>query len=143
MLQEVERRLGFLPEPVVLRTSARTGQGVERVLPAALALLRSLERRVPTAELNRLLREAVDGHAPPLAGRRRPHFYYCTQVSSRPFTVLAFVNDPSLVPAHYRRYLESFFRKRCGVTSAPVRVRLRERTRAAASGPGASPGDRG
>ena len=36
---------------------------------------------------------------------------------------------PDYVPEHYRRYLESFFRKRFGIRSAPVRVRLRPRRR--------------
>jgi GTP-binding protein len=131
--REIERRLAFVRDPVIVRTSALTGAGTGRVLPAALALLHAQERTPGTAELNRLLREAVETHAPPLAGRRRVHFYYCTQVSSHPFTLLIFVSDPALVSQSYRRYLESFFRRRCGVASAPLRLRLRRRPRGAES----------
>jgi GTP-binding protein len=127
---QLERKLAFVPDPVVLRISARTGAGVERLVPAALELLAAQTRRVSTSELNRTLEEAVRRHAPP-AGRRRASFYYCTQTSSRPFTVLIFVNDPRLVSTNYRRYLEGFFRERYAVASTPVRVRFRSRGRGA------------
>jgi GTP-binding protein len=124
---QLERKLSFVPDPVVLRISARTGAGVQRLLPAALKLLASQQIRVPTSQLNRSLEEAVARNAPPGQGRRRAHFYYCTQISSRPFTVLIFVNDPRLVPVNYRRYLEAFFRERYALASTPARVRFRSR----------------
>jgi GTP-binding protein len=127
VLADVERRLAFVRDPVVLRISATTGAGVQRVVPAALELLAALDRRVPTSDLNRTLEEAVRRHAPPTQGRRRAQFYYGTQTSTHPFTVLVFVNDPRLVPVNYRRYLESFLRERYGLSSVPVRVRLRTR----------------
>ncbi|MCE2391482.1 MAG: ribosome biogenesis GTPase Der [Proteobacteria bacterium] len=125
--RELERKLGFVADPVILRISAKTGLGVSQVLPRALALLDRVGVRVPTSELNRALETAVARHSPPTRGRRRPHFYYCTQISSRPFTVLVFVNDIGLVTDNYRRYLESYFRKTYDLESAPVRVRLRRR----------------
>ena len=62
-----------------------------------------------------------------LRGKRRARFYYATQVARRPFTVLVFMNHPDLIAPNYHRYLEGFFRKRVGVRSAPLRVRLRGR----------------
>ena len=103
--------------------------GTRQTLEAALTLHDEGERRIPTPELNRALAEAVERNQPPAAGRRRPRFYYATQVSARPFTLLLFTSDPQAVPANYLRYLESFFRKRFGIRSAPVRVRLRARSR--------------
>ena len=125
----VERRLRFIREPTLLRISAKTGKGTSRVLPAALALARESQRRVPTSEINQALRDALRQLQPPMGGRKRPRLYYATQISARPFTVLVFASNPDYVPEHYRRYLESFFRKRFGIRSAPVRVRLRPRRR--------------
>jgi GTP-binding protein len=129
VLRSVERRLAFVPDAVLLRISAKTGAGVAKLLPRALELLDRSQLKVPTSDLNRALEEAVERYAAPGRGRRRAHFYYCTQTSSQPFTVLIFMNDPSLVPENYRRYLEGFFRKRYGITSAPVRVKLRRRSK--------------
>jgi GTP-binding protein len=137
--RRLERRLGFVRDPVVLRVSAKTGAGVARLLPRVLELAANARRRVSTSELNRVLEEAVERNQPPLAGRRRPRFFYATQVSDRPFTVLVFVNDPELVPTHYQRYLVSFFRKRFGLRSGPIRVRLRARR----NDGGGSSGERG
>jgi len=125
--RQLERRLGFVPEPVLLRTSAKTGRGLARLLPEALRLHDDLDVEVPTAELNRALEEATTRNVPPLRGKRRARFFYATQIAKRPLTVLIFMNDPTLIAPNYHRYLEGFFRKRFGVRSAPVRVRLRGR----------------
>ena len=125
--RQLERRLGFVPDAVVVRTSALTGTGLARLLPEALALLDSLDVEIPTAELNRALEEATTRNVPPLRGKRRARFFYATQVATRPFTVLVFMNSPELIASNYQRYLEGFFRKRFGIRSAPLRVRLRGR----------------
>ena len=126
--RQLERRLGFVSEPVVLRTSAKTGKGLARLLPEALRLYDDLDVEVPTAELNRALEEATTRNVPPLRGKRRARFFYATQIAKRPLTLLVFMNDPTLIAANYHRYLEGFFRKRFGVRSAPVRVLLRGRS---------------
>ncbi len=127
VLRQLERKLGFLPDPVVLRTSAKTGLRLGQLIPRAIELMRELQLEIPTAEVNRTLEEAVKRHAPPMRGRRRARFFYATQTSSRPLTLLVFTNDPDLIPKNYRKYIESYFRKSFGVRSAPVRVRFRAR----------------
>lgn len=125
---QLDRKLGFVPEAEMAEISAKTGRGVRKLLPRAIALVRSQPRRLPTSELNRVLRSAVERNAPPASGRRRAHFYYATQVSESPLTVAIFLNDPELVPTNYRRYLVGVFRRHFGVRSAPLRVELRRRT---------------
>ena len=127
--RQLERKLRFVASPETAEVSALTGKGTQRVLPKAVALVRELRRRIPTPQVNRLLREALDRNAPPAAGRRRARFYYGTQISDRPLTIAVFLNDPKLVPENYRRYLEGFFRRRLEIRSAPVRILLRRRTR--------------
>ncbi len=127
--KEFERRLRFVPDASVLRISARTGVGAARVLPAALRLWKTTRRAVPTSELNRALRDALAALQPPMGGRRRPKLFYVAQTSSEPFSVLIFASHPEAIPESYRRYLESFFRKRFALRSTPVRVRFRSRAR--------------
>ncbi len=126
--RELDRRLAFVPERgAIVRISARTGKGCPGLLPRALALEAESRVRVSTGELNRALHEALERNQPPMSGRRRARVYYATQTSDRPFTVLTFVNDPSLFPENYRRYLESFFSRRFELRGAHARVRLRGR----------------
>jgi GTP-binding protein len=124
--RQLERRLGFVPEPVAAHERDHR-KGLSRLLPEALRLHDDLDVEVGTAELNRALEEATTRNVPPLRGKRRARFFYATQTAKRPLTVLVFMNDPSLIAPNYHRYLEGFFRKRFGVRSAPVRVRLRGR----------------
>lgn len=138
--RQLERRLGFVPEPVIVRTSAITGRGLARLLPEALRLYDDLDVEVPTAELNRALEEATGRNVPPLRGKRRARFFYATQVAKRPLTLLVFMNDPTLIAPNYHRYLEAFFRKRFGVRSSPVRLLLRGRAERSEDSDGAKDG---
>lgn len=125
---QLERRLRFVRDPVVVRMSATTGLGTRRLLRAALKLWDSQGQQVATAELNRVVQAAVERNAPPSRGRRRGRLLYATQVSDRPFTVLCFVNDPQLFSMDYRRYLESRLREAFQLGVAPIRLRLRKRS---------------
>ncbi len=129
VMRQLARKLGFVRDPVILKVSAHTGRGTREILPRALELFDELQGSVTTAQINRVLREAVERNAPPSKGRRAARFYYATCTSQNPFTVLFFVNDLSLVTRNYRKYLESSFRKAFGLRSAPLRLRLRTRTR--------------
>lgn len=125
--RQLQRKLGFVRDPELLEVSALTGKGASKLIPSALKLAAEMQLEIPTATVNRVLQEAVERNAPPVAGRRRARFYYATQVSQRPLTIAVFMNDPGLVPANYRRYLEGVFRKHFAVRSAPLRLVLRGR----------------
>ena len=70
--------------------------------------------RIPTSEVNSVLREAVAAHPPPSPGRRHMRIKFGTQASVRPPTFVFFANDASLIHFSYRRYLENALRKRFG-----------------------------
>ncbi|NRA02968.1 MAG: ribosome biogenesis GTPase Der [Myxococcales bacterium] len=127
--REVDRKLRFLPDRRARRVSARTGAGTRQLLPLALELAQSTQVELSTPDLNRALEAAVERLQPPMGGRRRARLFYATQVATRPLTILIFVNDPSLIPVNYRRYLVSFMKERFGLLGVPVRVRLRARRR--------------
>ena len=63
----------------VLTLSARTGAGVDALLPAVkrVAAAHAVEMRTP--RLNEVLGAAVAAKEPPLAHGRRPKLYYATQ----------------------------------------------------------------
>lgn len=86
-------------------TTASKGRRVEDVVKAVLAAGEQHRRRVPTATLNLVVREAVAWKAPPGArgGNRQGRVYYATQAAVRPPTFVMFVNDPRLFSDDYRR----------------------------------------
>jgi GTP-binding protein len=127
----VERRLRGLSDVPVLRISAKTGRGVERIFPRIRRLGAAFSLRVSTAELNRWLDESVRRHEPAMAqrgSRRRPiKFFYATQTDTRPPTFLLFCTEPESVQPSYRRFLENRLREQFDLEGVPIRLRLRAR----------------
>jgi GTP-binding protein len=119
--------LRFLDYVPVLFISALTGQRVGQVLPAALRVQEERLVRIPTAELNRILQEAVARHAPPSKAGKRLKLYYATQPRVDPPTFVFFVNDPRLVHFSYKRYLENRLREHYSFLGTPLRLSFRKR----------------
>ncbi len=119
---ELKQALELFPGTPVLRTSALTGSGVTKVLPALLRVHRAWVTRVPTSEANRVLQFALAATPPPRdTGRIR----YATQVSAGPPSFVVFgTKEPA---ASYRRYLEGALRRAFGFDGVPVRISFRVR----------------
>ena len=115
----------FVRHAPVITISALTGQGVERVLPTALEVVGQRRTRVPTNEINRLLREPFQDRPPPSFEGRRLVLRYATQAGSETPTIVLFVNDVNLLHFGYRRYLENRLRERFGFAGNPLRIVLR------------------
>jgi len=124
----VRTALKFMDYVPVLFISAKTGQRVNKVLATALEVYDNSLRRIPTGEINRLLREAVAAHPPKGTHRHRLKFLYATQVGVNPPTFVFFVNDSSLVHFSYQRYLENRIRERYGFGGTPLRLIFRNRS---------------
>ena len=91
-----------------------------------LEVLAEREKRVPTPQLNRLIRTAMADHPPSQAERGRYlKFNYATQPRTSPPTFVFFVNDPKLLHFTYRRYLENRIRQEFGFSGTPIRLSFR------------------
>jgi GTPase len=119
---EVRERVEVFPKVPVLRTSAVTGAGVGRVVPALLEVHAQWTQRVGTSEVNRVLGKAQDEHPPPRAAGR---LLYGTQVAAGPPRFVIFTGGQ--VPLGYRRYLEHRFRDAFGFEGVPIRLSFRSR----------------
>ena len=125
----IRKAAPFVEYAPIVSISAKTGQRVERVLEAALEIAAERRRRIPTAALNALLREATFRQPPPSAGNKRPRLYYATQVAIEPPTFVFFASDAGSVHFSYRRYLENRIRAAFGFAGTPMRLVFRERER--------------
>jgi GTP-binding protein len=123
--RDVADRLRFLSWAPLVRTSARTARGVAKLMPAVETALASWRRRVPTAELNAWLRDAVAGV--PLHRPRGPDVKvrYATQARVAPPELVLFTTGP--ISEGARRAFERRFRERFDLAGSPLRVVVRAR----------------
>ncbi|MDX2162227.1 MAG: ribosome biogenesis GTPase Der [bacterium] len=125
--KEVRHKFDFLPDPPVLFISALTGQRIHQVLEAAKQVWENRHFRIPTAELNRIVRDAMQTHTPPIRGTRRLKILYASQVATNPPLILFHVNDVRLVHFTYKRFLENQIRKVYPFEGTPIRMSFRNR----------------
>lgn len=110
----------------VVPVSAQTGDKVEKLMDAAVAMYSLWNRRLSTGELNRWLEAAISHHSPPIVKNKRIKIRYITQVKTRPPTFSLFVNNSADFPEHYLRYLINGLRERFDLPGTPIRVNLRK-----------------
>lgn len=125
--EEARRQLDFMPYAPLVFVSAKFGQRVHQVLDTALAVVSERHKRVPTAALNKMLKEAVAAHPPPSKPGKWLKFYYATQADISPPTFIIFVNDPTQIHFTYRRFLENQLRDAFGFTGTAIRLSFRGR----------------
>ncbi len=107
--------------------TGQTGRNMKTLLNHAQMLFKQARQRVGTGELNRLLRRALDEHAPPMHKQRRPKIYYATQVSTQPPTIILMCNMPQGFTRDYRRYLLNTLRDYLPFGEIPIKLYLHRR----------------
>ena len=127
--KHVRRELNFLPYVPIIFISAKTGQRVHQVLPAAYEIQQERIRKLPTAQLNKILVTAQDKHQSPSGIGKPLRIYYGTQVNTAPPTFLLYCNDPSLVHFTYMRFLENQIRETFPFKGTPIKIILKKRER--------------
>jgi GTP-binding protein len=118
---QVSERLRFIGDAPVLPVSALSGKGVHKLFPALDASLDAYRRRIPTAKVNAVIREAQLAQAAPGGAR----VLYATQGAANPPTFTLFVNRE--LPQPYLRYLERKLREAFDLGATAVKLRVRRR----------------
>ena len=109
----------------LLRVSALTGRGMDKILPLVDTVNEEWNRRIPTPVLNDFLSNIKGKLAPPRKGGRQLKMYYATQAGTAPPTVVIFVNDAGIVKPDYRKYIARQLREEYGFWGSPLRVHFR------------------
>jgi GTP-binding protein len=111
----------------VVPVSGLTGEGIDRLMRAAVDIHAVWNRRVGTSALNRWLAEVTAAHPPPAVAGRRIRLDYLTQPNSRPPSFVLFTSRAEAVPDAYRRYLVNSLRETFHLRGTPIRLTLREK----------------
>jgi len=124
--EKLESHLPQLSGLETVMLSAKTGAGIDTLMPAVLRAYAAWNRRVATPLLNRWLAEAQDRNPPPLVSGRRLRLRYIAQANIRPPTFALFASKPGDLPESYRRYLVNLLRQSFDLPGVPIRMMLRK-----------------
>lgn len=109
----------------VIKLSALTGSGTDRLLDTCIRLYEQLNKKTETGKLNRAVNAWVDSYPPPVKIGARFKFRYAVQSSINPVEFIFFVTRPDAVPDTYVSYLKNRIREELGYSEVPVKLELR------------------
>jgi GTP-binding protein len=125
----IHEQLPFARFAPVAFLSAKTQRRLGSLMPVVTRVAENLDRHVPTAKLNAIVRDAALAHPPPAPGGKPVKILYASQPGVHPPLFVFHVNDPKLVQMSYRRFLENTIRKNFDFEGVPLTLQFRERTR--------------
>ena len=123
--EKLDRLLPQVAGAPLIATSARTGEGIERLEAAVADADKAWNSRVPTGVLNRFLEQALQRHATPAISGRRVRIRCMTQRKARPPSFTLFGNQLDALPEAYLRYLQNGLREAFGLKGTPLRFSVR------------------
>ena len=108
-----------------INISATSGRSVLKIAPTLEMILANWRRRIPTSELNKLIKEFVMENPHPLRGGRQAKILFATQVATSPPTFALFASRP--LDDGYIRFLERRLRENFEFIGTPLRFKQRIR----------------
>ncbi len=124
-----DRLRGFHYMPLSF-ISSKESVNIESTFELVAEMHDQASMRVNTAQINKVLEQAVARRAPQLRKSRLAKIYFGMQVDIRPPTIVVFVNDIRLFNRDYRRYLGNRFREALPFKEVPIKIALRGKDRA-------------
>ncbi len=120
--EEAERLLAQLRGCPVVPVSGATGEGLDELMRAVIAVHETWNKRISTARLNRWLINTIEQNPPPAVSGRRIKIRYMTQPKSRPPHFVLFGNQLDELPTSYERFLINGLRKTFDFPGVPIRI---------------------
>ncbi len=118
LINNIENELAFVGDPPIIRVSAKTGLGVQKIFPAIQDALSAYHHRIPTGELNRALRMIQEKQVAPSGARIK----FIVQGAVDPPTFVLFTNKR--LPATYLRFVESRLKEQFGLERTPIKLKV-------------------
>jgi GTP-binding protein len=123
----IESEFKFAHYAPILYTSAKTGRGVDKIMPEVNRVYRERQKRPATAVVNSVIQQAVASHNRPRNRNQQLKIFYATQAEVNPPTFIFFTNNATLINFSYKRYLENQLRQAFGFNGTPLRLIFKTR----------------
>lgn len=122
---ELSFKLQFVDYAKQHLISALHGSGVGDLFKTIRQVYQAVMKKVSTADLNRVLKQAVQEHQAPMVGAHRIKLRYAHMGGSNPPRVIVHGNQVDKLPQAYTRYLMNVFRKAFKWIGTPVFIEYR------------------
>jgi len=123
----IKNEFKFASYAPILYTSAKTGQGINKIMPLAIQIYQERQKRLSTSTVNDVIQQAVAAHNRPTSHGKQLKILYATEAEVNPPTFVFFTNDATLVHFSYKRFLENTLRKAFGFEGTPLRLIFKTR----------------
>ena len=123
--RQLDRKAGFVDYACIHHISALYGTGVGKLFESIDRITRSWRQNFSASTMTAFLNEALTANPPPLVRGRRIKLKYAHVGGDDPIRIIIHGNQTRDTPAHYRRYLANFFRKRMNLTGTPVFIEFK------------------
>ncbi len=125
--RELDLTFDFVPFAPRVFISAKEKKGLKELLKQVKELYKQYTKKITTGKFNRVLKELMELHQPPVYKNKIVKIYYGTQVKTKPPTFLLFSNYPEGIPKSFRRFLENRLREAFGFNKIPIRIVFKKR----------------
>jgi GTP-binding protein len=126
LLSEMDRKLQYVGWARRVRLSALRGSGIGELMKAIDAAWESAMIDLPTPELTRVLRDAVESHQPAMSRGRAIRLRYAHSGGKFPPRVIVHGNRIDQIQPAYKRYLENTFIRHFRLRGTPIWILFRE-----------------
>ena len=120
LIDQLEKDYDFLPYAPVVLTSSETGENVTQLFELALEIDEARHTEVKTADLNKVLNEAIVSHPPAGLKNTRPKPKYIVQTDVCPPWFVVHGHDLGLLHWSWKRFLERKIREKYPFVGTPI-----------------------
>ena len=120
LIDQLEKDYDFLPYAPVVLTSSETGENVTQLFELALEIDEARHTAIKTADLNKILNEAIVSHPPAGLKNTRPKPKYIVQTDICPPWFVVHGHDLGLLHWSWKRFLERKLREKYPFIGTPI-----------------------
>jgi GTP-binding protein len=126
-LEELRYRFKFLAYAPVITVSALNNKRVFRIKDMILDVYKNYSQRIPTSQLNALMKQATIRHHIPGDKTKEVKIYFSTQYDVKPPKIVLVMNRPKALHFSYKRYLMNKLRERFELEGSPILLYARKK----------------
>ena len=120
ILNKLEYDFKFIPYAPVLITSSETGKNVTKLFELASNIYQTRHQEIKTAELNKILNDAIISHPPAGLKNTHPKPKYIVQTDTCPPWFVIHGREMELMHWSYKRFLERKLREQYPFVGTPI-----------------------